>query len=118
MRGLRIPETGRARELRREASAAERKLWRALRGRLLDGHKFVRQKRIGPYYADFACREVKLIVEIDGATHSTEEEIAKDQARTALMKREGYRVLRFTNEEVYEQADRGCEAIVAALDKR
>jgi very-short-patch-repair endonuclease len=118
MRGLRIPETRRARELRREASAAERKLWRALRGRLLDGHKFVRQERIGPYYADFACREVKLVVEIDGATHSTDEEIKRDQARTALMKQEDYRVIRFTNEEVYDQIDRVCEGILAALDKR
>ena len=52
MRGLRISETSRARELRRNAGAAERKLWRMLRGRLLDGRKFVRQERIGPYYAD------------------------------------------------------------------
>ena len=118
MRGLRIPETRRARELRRESSQAERKLWRMLHGRSLGGHKFVRQERIGPYYADFACREVRLVVEIDGATHSTDEEIAKDQAREAFMMREGYRVLRFTNEEVYEQADRVCEAILAALDKR
>ena len=76
MRGLRIPETNRARALRRDASAAERKLWRSLRGRLLDGHKFVRQEQIGPYYADFACREVKLVVEVDGATHAADEEIA------------------------------------------
>jgi very-short-patch-repair endonuclease len=118
MRGLRIPETRRARELRQDAGAAERRLWRVLRGRLLDGHKFVRQERIGPYYADFACREIKLVIEIDGATHSTDEEIAKDQTREAFLKREGYRVLRFTNQEVYEQVDRVCEAILAALHKR
>ena len=118
MRGLRIPEANRARALRRDASAAERKLWRLLRGRSLNGHKFVRQERIGPYYADFACRELKLVVEIDGATHSTDGEIAKDKAREAFMKKEGYRVVRFTNEEVYEQADRVCEAILAGLDKR
>ena len=93
-------------------------MWRVLRGRLLDGRKFVRQERIGPYYADFACREAKLVVEVDGATHSTPEEMRKDQARTAFMKREGYRVLRFTNEEVYDQIDRVGEAILEALDKR
>jgi very-short-patch-repair endonuclease len=89
-----------------------------LRGRLLDGHKFVRQERIGPYYADFACREAKFVVEVDGATHSTDEEVKRDRARTAFMKNEGYRVLRFTNEEIYDQVDRACEAILAALDKR
>jgi very-short-patch-repair endonuclease len=118
MRGLRIPETNRARALRRDASAAERKLWRVLRGRSLNGHKFVRQERVGPYYADLACREARLVVEVDGATHSTEEEIAGDQARTAFMERQGYRVLRFTNGEVYDQIDRVCEAILFALDRR
>ncbi len=118
MRGIRIPETKRARALRRDASDAERKLWRVLRARSLDGRKFVRQERIGPYYADFACREAKLVVEIDGATHSTEEELARDRARAALMTRQGYRVVRFTNIEVYEQIDRVCEAILVALAER
>ena len=76
MRGIRIPEAKRARALRRDASDAERKLWRVLRARALDGWKFVRQECVGPYYADFACREAKFVVEIDGATHSTEEELA------------------------------------------
>jgi very-short-patch-repair endonuclease len=118
MRGIRIPETKRARALRREATGAERKLWLTLRGRLLGDHKFVRQERIGPYYADFACREAKLVVEIDGATHSTPEEVAKDQGRTAFMERQGYRVIRFTNDEVYKQIDRVCDAILAALAER
>ena len=117
MRGLRIPETKRARVLRRDASNAEHKLWRALRDRSLNGHKFVRQERIGPYYADFACREAKLVIEVDGATHSTDEEIASDQTRAAFMKRQGYRVIRFTNGEVYDQLDRVCEAILVALDQ-
>jgi very-short-patch-repair endonuclease len=54
---------------------------------------------------------------VDGATHSTDE-VKRDRARTAFMKNEGYRVLRFTNEEIYDQVDRACEAILAALDKR
>ena|SRR5579862_4142415 len=118
MRGICIPETKRARLLRRASTDAERKLWRALRGRSLSGHKFVRQERIGPYYADFACRESKLLIEIDGATHSTDEEIAKDRARTLFMERRGYRVIRFSNIEVYEQIDRVCDAIAVALDNR
>jgi very-short-patch-repair endonuclease len=118
MRGVRIPETKRARALRRDASDAERKLWRPLRARSLNGYKFVRQERIGPYYAGFACHEAKLVVEIDGATHSTDAELAKDRTRAAFMARQGYRVIRFTNLEVYEQLDRVCEAILAALHER
>jgi very-short-patch-repair endonuclease len=118
MRGIRIPETKRARVLRRDSTSAERKLWRALRARSLNGHKFVRQERIGPYCADFACREAKLVVEVDGATHSTDEEITSDERRTAFMLKQGYRVVRFTNAEVYDQLDRVCEAIIVAIDNR
>jgi very-short-patch-repair endonuclease len=64
----------RARELRRDAPIAERKLWEQLRNRNLDGLKFVRQEPIGPYVADFVCRDIKLVVEVDGGTHSTEHE--------------------------------------------
>jgi very-short-patch-repair endonuclease len=116
VRGIRIPEAKRARSLRQDSTGAERKLWQALRGRLLGGHKFVRQERIGPYYADFACREAKLVVEIDGATHSTPEEVARDHARTAFIERHGYRVVRFSNAEVYDHIDRVCDAIFVALD--
>jgi very-short-patch-repair endonuclease len=117
MRGIRIPETKRARQLRRDATPAERRLWRGLRDRLLGGHKFVRQEPIGPYVADFVCRARKLVVELDGATHSTEAEIAHDARRTAFLARGGYRVLRFTNAEVHEQPDRVLDAILLALEE-
>ena len=61
--------------LARSQTHAEASLWRALRGRGLDGLKFVRQEPIGPYFADFVCRDKRLVVEIDGATHSTDEEL-------------------------------------------
>ena len=83
MRGLRIAETRRARELRGDAPSAERVVWRRLRGRQLGGWKFVRQEPIGPYFADFVCREMKLIIEIDWATHSTDEESAHAARRNA-----------------------------------
>ena len=67
MRGSRIPETRRARVLRQSLTYAETVLWRALRGRSLGGFKFVRQEPIGPYFADFVCRDEMLVVEIDGA---------------------------------------------------
>jgi very-short-patch-repair endonuclease len=115
MRGIRLPEVKRARALRRDAPAAERKIWAGLRNRSLGGHKFVRQEPIGPYYADFACREARLVVEIDGATHSTVEELAHDKKREDFLRAQGYRVVHFTNEDVYEQSDSVFDAILAAL---
>ena len=76
MRGLRLHETRRSRELRRAETPAEKLLWGKLRARRLCGYKFVRQEPIGPYFADFLCREHALVVEVDGATHSAEDELA------------------------------------------
>jgi very-short-patch-repair endonuclease len=115
VRGLRISEVRRARGLRREQTEAERRLWRKLRDRRLGGFKFVRQEPIGPFVADFVCRERALILEVDGATHSTDKEVASDAWRTAFLEREGYRVLRATNAEVYENLDGVLETILAAL---
>jgi very-short-patch-repair endonuclease len=118
MRGLRIFETRRARELRRLSPAAERMLWSRLKNRGLQGAKFVRSEPIGPYFADFACRAAKLVVEIDGATHSTDEEIARDRRRTAGMAAEGYRVLRFANAQIYENVAAVLDDIARALAGR
>jgi very-short-patch-repair endonuclease len=115
MRGIRLLETRRARNLRREATRAERFLWPKLKGRNLAGFKFVRQEPIGPYVADFVCREAKLIIEIDGATHSSDDEIAADHRRTHFLEGLGYRVVRFTNDAVFQSADGVLESILAAL---
>jgi len=117
MRGLRFVETQRARALRRDAPGAERLLWGRLRNRRLAGMKFVRQESVGPYFADFACGDAKLVVEIDGATHSTEEEIAHDARRTSFLADTGYRVIRFTNAQVFENAEAVEAAILAALGR-
>jgi very-short-patch-repair endonuclease len=90
-------------------------MWRHLRNRQLGGWKFTRQESIGPYIADFVCREKKLVVEIDGATHSTDEELAKDAVRTAFLGRQGYRVIRFANEQVYVNPLGALEEILRAL---
>jgi BirA family transcriptional regulator, biotin operon repressor / biotin---[acetyl-CoA-carboxylase] ligase len=92
---------------------AERALWSKLRaGRT--GAKWRRQQPIGPYIADFVCHQVRLIVEADGGQHSPE----GDQARTALLERAGYRVLRFWNNEILSNLEgvliRIEEAIAAA----
>ena len=115
MRGLRIPEARRARGLRRDQTRAEALLWRALRGRALGGFKFVRQEPIGPYFADFVCRERKLVVEIDGATHATDEEVRSDAFRTEALRKHGYSVVRFVNEDVYRNLDGVLETILARL---
>lgn len=92
--------TNRSRALRSRQTAAELKLWSALRNRQLGGHKFCRQPPIGPVYADFACRELKVIVEIDGATHATADERTADAARKTALAHDGWRVFRVTNHDV------------------
>jgi very-short-patch-repair endonuclease len=113
MRGPDPHCTNLSRKLRRDQSSAEQRLWRVIRNRQLGGLKFVRQMAVGPYIADFACRRKRLIVEIDGATHSSDEELAHDARRDAFLRSAGYEILRFRNTEVYEALDMVCEAILA-----
>ncbi len=105
----------RARALRKDDTEAERKLWEAIRSRRLAGFKFVRQLAVGPCFADFACRECKLIVEIDGATHGSDVEMRYDERRTAFLQGLGFRVLRFWNDDVYKGMPEVCDAILLAL---
>lgn len=114
MRGPDPERTSLTRRLRREHTSAEQRLWRAIRNRQLGGLKFVRQMDVGPYFADFACRQKRLVIELDGATHSTDEELARDARRDAHLRAAGYTVLRFQNSEVYGALDGVCEAILAA----
>ena len=105
----------RARKLRREATSAERKLWRFLRDRQIEGHRFRRQHPLGPYIVDFVCLEQKLVIEVDGATHGEANEIARDEKRTSWLVERGYRVLRVDNIEIYESIDMVGLAILEAL---
>ena len=105
MRGRDKDVTQFARLLRREQTDAEARLWARLRNRGVNGHKFTRQEPIGQYFTDFVCRDRKLVVEIDGATHSTEAELAHDRQRTACLMVLGYEVLRFNNEEIYRNLE-------------
>ena len=91
----------RSRSLRRNQTDAEKRLWGYLRDRRLSGYKFVRQVPVGPFIADFLCREKMLIVEVDGVTHSEDREIRYDERRTRYLTSEGYRVLRVQNSDVY-----------------
>ena len=105
----------RARAMRSEPTAAENILWQHLRNRQLNNIKFTRQEPIGPYIADFVCRAQKLIVEIDGATHETPEELAHDATRTEYLQREGYCVIRFRNEEIFGDLSPVLETIMRNL---
>jgi len=115
MRGTQPWRTHRARALRSRQPAAEEKLWGELRNRQLGGFKFVRQLPIGDYFADFACRDAKLIVEVDGATHGTDAEIAADAARTTALNGMGYRVVRVSSSDVERNIDGVLEWLLHEL---
>lgn len=93
---------GKARALRRNPTDAETLLWRALRENFPDA-RFRRQVPLGPYFADFASHKAKLIVEVDGGQHAAA--LDQDQKRTAFLNAEGYRLLRFWNNEVVENLE-------------
>jgi very-short-patch-repair endonuclease len=80
-------------------------LWSRLRGHGLDGVTFRRQTPIGPYIVDFFCPAKKLIVELDGSQHLTDEGRAADGTRSDWLEAQGYRLIRFTNLDVVENLD-------------
>src|SRR5262245_7737906 len=106
----------RARELRRHMTPAETILWRHLRSRRFADFKFRRQHPIGPYFADMACHECNMILEIDGETHLTRQRA--DQGRTDYLQAQGWFVLRFWNTEVFDELDAVLEAIYRACVER
>jgi very-short-patch-repair endonuclease len=103
----------RARELRRNLTDAERRLWWKLRYRKVGGYRFRRQVPIGPYIVDFACLSQRLLIELDGSQHGGN--FAYDQARTRWLESRGYRVLRFWNGDVLQDIEGVLEAIHRAL---
>jgi very-short-patch-repair endonuclease len=104
-----------ARTLRRKLIDAETILWSRLRAGHLHGWRFRRQHPVGRYIADFACVKARLIVEVDGATHSTPRERLRDASRTGYLESQGWQVLRFWNTDIYENLQGVMDAIHAAL---
>jgi len=102
-----------ARVLRRNATDAERLLWKYIRGRRLAGCKFRRQFVIEPYIVDFICLEAKLIVEADGGQHA--EQINNDAKRTAFLESLGYKIMRFWNHEILGDINAVLERIYCFL---
>lgn len=90
----------RARRLRRESPSPERRLWHVLKDLNRDGCSFRRQAPIGPYFVDFAWLSLGLVIEIDGDGHFTEQGMAADRRRDAVLAERGFMVLRFSNSKV------------------
>ena len=105
--------THRSRELRNDATPAERKLWNAISNRKLVGVRFNRQVVIKPYICDLVARSVKLVIELDGGQHSDAFEY--DTTRTRYLEARGYRVLRFWNNDVMKNIDGVVRKIEEAL---
>jgi very-short-patch-repair endonuclease len=106
----------RARELRQPMTRAEARLWQHLRRRQLNGYYFRRQHPISSFIVDFYCAKARLVVEVDGDVHVMQEEY--DTVRTEWLEERGYRVIRFTNDEIFRQLDGVLESILAACEER
>jgi very-short-patch-repair endonuclease len=102
VRGRKEETTRSARRLRVNQTDAETVLWNRIRNRQIDGHKFARQVPIGGYICDFVCREKLLVIEVDGGQHN---ESAADAIRDRRLNEEGYRVIRFWNNDVLGNVD-------------
>jgi len=112
----RDPRTNRrARSLRDGDNMAEALLWNELKGRKLGGYKFVRQFPVGPYFADFLCREKRLVIEVDGSQHAGSH---YDERRDEFMRNKGYSVIRVWNGDVVRERESVCATVLAALDGR
>jgi len=105
----------RARKFRREMTDAERKLWWHLKRIPIEGTHFRRQATVGPYFADFACHEKRVIVEVDGGQHNQTDYVLADARRTEYLESQRYRVLRFWNHEVLKNIEGVMESIYAAV---
>jgi len=106
----------RARGLRRASTEAEKLLWQKLRARQLGGAKFRRQTPISPYIVDFASFEHRLVVEIDGGQHNTPQGRQHDLKRTAWLEAQGFRVLRFWNNQVLTNIEGVLERTLQELE--
>ena len=98
-----------ARKLRREQSPAEKIMWKLLRDRRLVGYKFRRQHLVGAYIVDFVCLELGLVIELDGESHLTRTE--EDERRDQWLVRQGFKVVRFWNTQVFDETDAVLEQV-------
>jgi very-short-patch-repair endonuclease len=102
----------RARRLRQSSTDAERRMWSALRDRRLTRYKFRRQHPVGDFLLDFACTEFRLVIELDGGQHADD---PADIRRTAWLEGQGWKVIRFWNNDILTNTDGVLQAILRAL---
>ncbi|MBW8299256.1 MAG: DUF559 domain-containing protein [Hydrogenophaga sp.] len=107
-----------ARRLRATMTDAERRLWRHLWRIPIAGTHFLRQVPIGRFFADFACHQVGLVIELDGSQHANDVARRYDLARTLVLEAAGYKVIRFWNHEVLSELDAVLDTILAAVEER
>jgi very-short-patch-repair endonuclease len=112
-----VEQSGRAsaRRLRANATETETLLWKRLRTIKIDGSHFRRQVPIGPYVVDFACMAARLVIELDGSGHNIDARRTKDDRRRRWLEAEGYRVIRFWNNDLRQNANGVLETVYAAL---
>lgn len=108
----------RARTLRAAQTTAEVALWRKLRNRQLSGWKFRRQHPIDRFIVDFVALDGKLIIEIDGGTHSTDAEVRSDRERERILETLGFQILRFSNDDVRTNVEGVLDTILNELTPR
>ncbi len=101
-----------SRQLRGNMTDAERHLWAKVRMKQLKGYQFYRQKPIGDYIVDFFCPRIKLVIEIDGSQHFSDEMTEYDRIRNEYLRSLGLRVLRFTNTDVLTHIEEVIESII------
>ena len=104
-----------ARSLRKNSTEAEKLLWHRVRNRQIENVKFRRQQPIGRYIVDFVSFEKRIVVELDGGQHATTINREKDKTRDAWLSKEGYEVLRFWDNEVFENLEGILEVIRARI---
>src|SRR6056297_541439 len=101
-----------ARKLRKQSTKAEVKLWNdVLRGRQMHGYTFLRQRPVWFFIADFLCKELFLIIEVDGYTHENDQQWQLDQKRQKRLEELGFKILKFTDEEI-SQDIRNVESVI------
>lgn len=117
-RGRGRNSTRRSRELRAQASEAEQNLWRYLRRKTVHGHRFRRQFPLGPYFADFCCLPVRLVIEVDGDRHAEPQQVLYDVRRTEWLNRNRLHVIRFAAADVMTSIGHVLDEIEHAVSEQ
>ncbi len=108
-----------AQQLRNNSTAAEIRLWcEVLRKGQLLGYSFLRQRPVDGYIADFLCKQLKLVIEVDGVTHEWEENVQRDEQKDKRLQELGFTVLRFTDQQVKDQLNRVRELLVEWIEEK